>query len=475
MTALDPRPSGSIVDRPIRLFALVGGATLLTSINFSLMFIAYGHIAETFDADATTVSWALTGFSITAAALLVPAGWMADRFGRERVFIGGIAAFTVGSGVVAWSPSVGVLLAGRVLQAVGLVAESSAALPILLDAFPLSQRATVVGGLGATGGVAAALGPVIGGALVDGIGWRGTFALNVPIGVLLCALVIWRLPLRPPRARSTPPDMIGVAALALGMGAVVLAITEVHDWGAADPRTIGAFAAGAGLLATVILRSRRHPDPVLYLPLFRDASYRRGVILNLLIAGTFAGTFFAFIRLLTDGWGLSTFDAGVAVAVVPLIGGPLSFVAGRIADRHGPRWVIIPGSIIIAIAGLLFSLNVTSHRDVLGLWLPVGIIYGVGVGLAHAACNGAALRTVTADRLGIGGAMSRMGMDFGGIVSVAVAVALVSSATDPIAGIRVVTLLVSGVCLLGAVLAVRLDAPPRPLRPAPTTTASRAA
>lgn len=461
MTELVPDiPSGSILDRPIRLFALVGGATLLTSINFSLMFIAYGDIAATFQADATTVSWALTGFSITAAALLVPAGWMADRFGRERVFIGGIAAFTIGSGIVAWSPSVGILLAGRVVQAVGLVAESSAALPILLDAFPLSQRATVVGGLGATGGVAAALGPVIGGALVESIGWRATFALNVPIGIVLCAIVIWRLPLRPPRARSTPPDLLGVGALALGMGAVVLAITEVHDWGI-DARTIGVVAIGVALLVTVVLRSRHHPDPVLYLPLFKDASYRRGVILNLLVAGSFAGTFFAFIRLLTDGWGLSTFEAGVAVAVVPLIGGPLSFVAGRIADRRGPRWVIIPGSIIIAIAGLVFSLNVTEDANVAGLWLPVGIIYGIGVGLAHAACNGAALRTVIAERLGIGGAMSRMGMDFGGIVSVAVAVALVSSAEDPIAGIRVVTLLVSGVCLLGAGLATRLDAPAR--------------
>lgn len=454
-------PRGPITERPVRLFALVGGATLLTSVNFSLMFIAYGHIATTFHADSTTVSWALTGFSITAAALLVPAGWMADRFGRERIFASGIACFTVGSAVVAWSPWVQVLILGRVIQAIGLVAETSAALPILLDVFPISKRATIVGSLGATGGVAAALGPVIGGALVDSIGWRMTFALDVPLGIALFVLVLIRLPMTPPRRGAPPPDLFGVAALALGMGSLVLAITQENRWGLTDVRTATALGVGIALLITVVRRSRTHPDPVLYLPLFRDASYRRGVILNVVIAGTFAGTFFAFIRLLTDGWGLSTFHAGVAVAVVPLFGGPLSFVAGRLADRHGPRSVIVPGSLVIAAAGIIFSVAVSEHANVGGLWLPIGVLYGIGVGFAHAACNSAALRTVAVERLGIGGAMSRMGMDMGGIVSVAVAVALLSSAAHPVEGVRTVTIGLSAMCILGALLALRLDTPPR--------------
>ena len=458
MRATKPGPSrGPITERPVRLFALVGGATLLTSINFSLMFIAYGHIATTFRADATTVSWALTGFSITAAALLVPAGWMADRFGRERIFASGIGFFTVGSGIVAWSPSIGVLIFGRVIQAVGLVFETSSSLPILLDVFPVSKRATIVGSLGATGGVAASLGPVIGGALVDAYGWRTTFALNVPIGAVLGIFVLSRLPMSPPKLGAPPPDLFGVAALALGMGSLVLAITHVSVWGLTDARTLGAAVAAVALISTVVVRSRSHPDPVLYLPLFRDRSYRRGVILNVVIAGTFAGTFFTFIRLLTAGWGLSTFHAGLAVAVIPLFGGPLSFVAGRLADRHGPRRVIVPGSLIIAVAGLIFSVFVSEHENVLGLFLPIGVLYGIGVGFAHAACNSAALRTVSNDRLGIGGAMSRMGMDMGGIISIAVAVALVSSADHPVAGVRVVTIGLSVVCVIGAALALRLD------------------
>ena len=452
------KPTPTITAR--RLCLVVGGATLLTSMNFSLIFVAFGKISDTFG-NSKVVPWALTGFSITSASLLVPAGWMADRFGRERMLLGGIWLFTVGSTLVATSPWVGVLVAGRVVQAMGLVLESSAALPILLDAFDPSRRATVVGSLGATGGAAAAIGPVLGGALVDTIGWRATFALNVPIGLLLGLIVVRRLPMTRPQRSPAPPDLVGVGALATGMAALVFAITQIKDWGLVDLRTAAVTTTSLAMLAMVVLRSKHHPDPVLHLPLLREPSYRRGVILNVLIAGTFAGTFLSFIRLLTTGWGYSTFRAGVAVAVVPLFGGPLSFVAGRIVDRHGPRVVIFPGALLIVAAGLIFSFSVTDKPNVFGLWLPVGSLYGIGVGFAHAACHAAALRDVPNNRLGIGGAMSRIGMETGGIISVAVAVALVTSAEDPIAGVRRVTLLVSGICALGAALSLRLP-PSRP-------------
>ena len=320
-----------------RLFALVGGSTLVTSINFSLVFIALGPIGSTFHANPSLTSWALTLYSITNASLLVPAGWMADRFGRKRMFLIGLALFALGSALIAFSPWIGLVFAGRVLQAVGTVAESSAAVPILLDAFPVKMRATVMGGLGATGGVAAAIGPVVGGALVDNIGWRATFFINAPVGLLLCALVFVKLSESGGRTVNAPPDLLGVAALMLGMASLVLSITQVSKWGTLDIRTVAAFCLAMVLLSVVVLRSRAHPDPVLYLPLFRDASFRRGTILNVLIAGTFSGTFFAFIRLLTDAWKLSVFHAGLAVAVVPMIGGPLSFVAGRMADRRAVR------------------------------------------------------------------------------------------------------------------------------------------
>ena len=254
------------------------------------------------------------------------------------------------------------------------------------------------------------------------------------------------------------------------MGSLVLAITQIKNWGVGDARTLLAGLGAIVLVTVVIKRSQVHPDPVLYLPLFKDPSYRRGVILNILIAGTFAGTFFSYIRLLIDGWGLSTFHAGLAVAVIPRFGGPLSIVSGRIADKHGPRVVIVPGAVLIAAAGLVLAAQVTKQRNVGGLFIPIAVLYGIGVGFAHAACHASALRTVTTERLGVGGAMSRIGMDVGGVITVAVAVAFVSSAKDPVAGVKVVTVLVSVVCLLGAALAMRL-----PPTLAPTDFVSRQA
>jgi MFS family permease len=263
-----------------------------------------------------------------------------------------------------------------------------------------------------------------------------------------------------PRSERSPapPDLLGVGALALGMGSMVFAISRFDTWGLANPWTVMVIAMAVVMLAAVVARSRRHPDPVLFLPLFSDAAYRRGVLLNVIIAGSFSGTFFSFIQLMTNGWGMSTFRAGVAVAVVPLFGGPLSFVAGRLIDRYGPRVVIFPGALLIAAAGLILSLAVSAHRDLVRLWLPVGTLYGIGVGFAHAACHSAALRNVPSARLGIGGAMSRIGLEMGGVISVAIAVSLVSAAEDPIAGMRRVALLVSVICTIGAVLSLRLPA-----------------
>ena len=446
-----------ITERPRRLFMLIGGSTLLTSINYSLIFVAFTDMGKAFGVHTTIVSWALTGYSITAAALLVPAGWMADRFGRERMLVYGMACFVTGSALVAWSPNVWLLIAGRIVQALGMVCETSAALPILLDAFPNERRATIVGSFGAMGGVAATIGPVVGGALVGSIGWRWTFALNIPIGMVFLALIARYLPRPPLRPATSPPDLVGVGLLALGMGSVVLAITQIKVWGL-DARTVGAFVGGIVALTFVVQRSRRHRDPVLFIPLFRDPSFRRGLILNVVIAGTFSGTFFAFIQLLTKGWGMSTFQAGASVAVIPLFGGPLSYVSGRIADRFGPKAVIVPGAFLIAIAGMIFATSVTSHRNVVGLFLPVAVIYGIGVGFAHAACYAAALRTVTSERLGVGGAMARIGMDTGAVITVAISVALVSTARDPVHGVRIVMMIVSIVCALGALYAwLRLD------------------
>ncbi len=442
--------------RAWRVFALIGSATLLASLNFSLMFVGFAELSRSFAVSDAALSWVLTAYSIAVTTTLIPAGWAADRYGRKRMFLIGFSVFVAGSAVIAGSPWLATLIAGRVAQAVGLGLESSASLAVLLDAFPVRRRASAIGGLGLAGGAAATLGPVLGGAGIELLGWRGTFAVNVPLGLLTIWAVSRRLPADPPRPATAPPDLVALVALAIGIGAFALAIVQAHGWGMTAAPTIGAFTVGIGALAYVVIRSMRRAEPVLRLVLYRNSDFRLGSVLNVLIAGSFGGAYFSFVRLLTDGWGMTILRAGLALAVITLFAGPLTLLAGRIADRRGHRVVIVPGALVMVVACVFLAARVSAERDVAGVWLPAAALFGIGVGFAHAACHASAMRTVAAAELGIAGSMSRIGMEVGSVISVAVAVALVTAAGDPVAGTRRVALLVAAVSAVGALLATRL-------------------
>ena len=441
--AVRPSPAGSSRPSPAqrpsraawRLFSLIGLSMVLASMNFSVIFVAFGEITESFSAEQTTVSWTLTAFSITLGALIVPGGWAADRYGRATVFLAGFGVFVCGSALVAAAPSVELLIAARVVQAAGLAFETPAALAIVLHAFPEQRRATAVGAMGGLGGIAAALGPVVGGALVDSIGWRWTFFANIPIGLAIIAVISARLPRDRPQGTSGPPDLAGAALIIASVAALILGIVQSPDWGFLDPRTAGTLAVAVLGAAALVLRSRDHRDPILCLPLFAISSFRLGSILQVLIAGSFAGIFLSQIRFLDAGWGLSLFEAGLVVALIPALAGPLTVVSGRIADRYGHRLVILPGTVLMAASALLFLATVDAERD---LWAFVGanLVYAAGVGFAHAACQSTAVRDVPKDRLGIGAGMARIAMEVGLAVSAALAVTLMDSADSPAEGLH---------------------------------------
>ncbi len=442
---------------PWRIYGLIAGAIALATLNFSLVFVAFGEIEESFDASKETVSWALTAFSITTAAIFVPAGWAADRFGRRRMFLTGFGTFIVGSALVATAPNVELLIVARMLQAAGLATESPASLALVLNAFPPERRSTAVGAMGAVGGVATAIGPAVGGALLDYLSWRWAFFLNVPLGIFVFVLVAPRLPpdeLDSENAQK-PPDLFGVVLLMVGIAALVLGLVQSDDWGYTDPRSVLAVLAAILLLATLVRRSARHSEPILYLPLFRDHDFRFGSSLSFLVAGTFAGTFLAFVQLMNQTWGLSLLSTGLAVGMIPAIAGPMSIVSGRLADRYGHRAVILPGSVLIALGGVWMLTQVTEERQLLAVWVPFVAIYGLGVGFAHAATQAAALNNVSAERLGIGGSMNRISQEIGQTVCVAVIIAMLAR-YGIVDGVKAAMALLIAMSLLGAPIAAQL-------------------
>jgi EmrB/QacA subfamily drug resistance transporter len=448
------------VDSPWRIYSLVAGAIVLSTMNFSLVFVAFDEIGASFDASASTVSWTLTAFSITTAAIFVPAGWAADRFGRSRMFLIGFGTFIVGSALVAAAPSIELLIAARMVQAAGLAIESPASLALLLNAFPPERRSTAVGALGAVGGVAAAIGPAVGGVLIDNLSWRSAFALNVPLGVIVFILVAPRLP---PNKMSEKligktPDLLGVLFLMVGVASLAFSIVQADNWGYTHPVIWASGALAIGLIIGLVHRSAHHTVPILHLPLFRDHDFRLGSGLSFLIAGTFAGSFLALIQLLNQAWGLSLLQSGLAFGMIPAIAGPMSVVSGRLADRFGHRAVILPGSLCMATAGIWMYTQLTDERQLVAVWIPFVAIYAMGVGLAHAACQSAALTNVENERLGIGGAMNRIFQEIGSTVCAAIVIAILAATTDVVAGVRSVMILLIVASLAGTPAAARLRA-----------------
>lgn len=443
---------------PWRIYGLLAGAIGLSTLNFSLVFVAFGEIEASFAASKETVSWALTAFSITTAAVFVPAGWAADRFGRARMFLFGFATFILGSALVAGAPTVEFLIAARMVQAAGLAIESPASLALVLDAFPPERRSTAVGAMGAVGGVAAAVGPAVGGALIDLLTWRWAFFANVPLGLAFFALVAPRLPREDEgtgRDRR-PPDLLGVVLLMVGIAGLALGIVQSDDWGYSGPRTLAALVVAAITLTVLVRRSAAHPEPILYLPLFHEHDFRVGSSLSFLVAGTFAGTFLAMVQLMNQSWGLSLMWSGLAVGMIPAIAGPMSVAAGRLADRFGHRSVILPGSLLIALAGVWMWTQVTEERQILTVWVPFVVLYGFGVGLAHAATQAAALNNVGTDRLGVGGAMNRISQEIGQTLCAAVVIALLAR-YGVVDGVKAAMVLLIGMSLVATPLAARLQ------------------
>ena len=438
------------------MFAAIGGAMVLTALNFSISFVAFGEIAETFDAAGTTVSWALTAFSITIGALTVPGGWAADRYGRARVFATGFAIFVVGSGLVAVAPSVETLIAARVVQASGVAIQSPAMLALMLDAFGPTRRATAVGLTGGLGGVAAAAGPAVGGALVESVGWRWTFAVNVPVGVLVFAVLLRTLRFEAAEDDRAIPDLVGATLMVGAVAGFILGIVQSDEWGFTDARTVVAVLGSVVLGTLLVRRSATHPSPILDLGLFSVPSFRAGAVLQLMVAGSFGGVFLTQLQFLTDGWDYTLFQAGLVIAAIPAIAGPLTVLSGRLADRHGHRTVIVPGMVCMIAAGLLLATTVSADRALWRVWIPVNVLYSVGVGLAHAACQAVAVSQVDQAKLGIGAAMSRISQEVGNAITAAAAITLIERAGAPVDGLRWTMVLLIGFTAVALPVAWRL-------------------
>lgn len=460
-----------------RVLLIAGLGIFMVFLDTQVLFVAFGDIQASFpEISTTTMSWVLSGYTLVFAALLVPAGRLADRWGRRAMFIGGLAVFTAASVLCAVAPTAALLIVARVLQAVGAAAVTPASLALVLRATAPERVPIAVAIWASMGALAAATGPTIGGLLVDWAGWRWVFFVNVPVCAL--AIVAARRTLTESK-ESDPgsfPDLVGSALLAASVGAVSLALVQSDGWGWVDRRTIGALAAGAVLGVAFVSRSRRQPAPALDLSLFGIRSFRWGNVATAAFGLSFTAMFLANVMFLTTVWHYSIVKAGLAMAPGPTVVLLLARPLGVLAARVGTRRLIALGGLVYASGGLLLLLLVEPTSGWATSILPSSLVTGLGVALTLPQLSSATVGGLPAGRYALGSAVNQTVRQLGATFGVALVVSFIAGATaadvmDRFS--RAWWLLV--VCgLLTSVVALALPRPARATAQQPTTAAATA-
>lgn len=423
MSSNTKRESGAV--NPWSTHGLTSLVMFAAFLDSSLLVIAFPSIRLSFAAVSTAeLSWILNAYTIVFGALLVPSGRLADQFGRKNMFLWGVAIFTLASALCGVAPNAGALIASRALQAVGAAMLMPTSLALVLAAFPAEKRAIAVTLWGAVGGLAAALGPSAGAFVIQSLGWRSAFYINLPIGIL--AFALGKRLLRESRDTTARvlPDFVGVLLLIAAVGLVTLGIVASEAWGWLDPHTTGFSLAGVVLLLLFVRRSLRVPSPAFDLTLFADRNYRFANLATLLFAIAFFSMFLGNVLFLTQIWQYSTLKAGLAILPAPLIVIPVAVLSGRVASRYGHRILVAPGGALFALAGIGLLLRAGPIPSYVSVWLPSSLLVGLGVGLCLPVLSSAAVHGLPPSRFAVGSAVNQSIRALGAVLGVALAIAL---------------------------------------------------
>jgi len=362
------------------VLAIVSAGVVLASLDVFIVNVALPDMARDLDAPLSGLSWVLNAYAIVYAALLVVFGRLAERRSRDLGFLLGVFVFTVASAACAAATSATSLVVFRIFQAAGAALLTPTSLSLILATAPAERRHASVRAWTALGGLAAALGPVVGGLLVTA-SWRWIFIVNAPIG--LAALYVgWR---RLPRVPGHPvprPDALGAALLTAGVAGLTLALVEGGDWGWSSAATLGTLAGSVAMLALFVAHCLHHRNPLVEPALFRAGGFAGASLAMTLFSVSFGGLLLSIALWLQDVWDWSALQAGLAIAPGPVMVPLFSFlVAGRLIGRFGPAPVVAAGATLFA-AGLgWWALTAQLQPDYVGSILGGMLITGVGVGL----------------------------------------------------------------------------------------------
>ncbi len=422
MPELSPR-------RRFLVLAICCASILVVVMDISIVNVALPAIHHALHASESGLQWTVDAYTLVLASFLVLAGSTADRVGRRRVFQIGLAAFGIGSLLCGLAPGIGWLIAARVLQAAGGTMLNPVAMAIVANTFPEpAERAKAIGVFGSVSGLALALGPILGGALVDGLGWRAIFYVNVPI--LAAAIVCTALFVpesRAPRARRFDP--VGQLLMILVLGSVVYAIIESRPLGWTSPVILGLLAV-AVLGALGILRYEpRRADPLLELRLFRSVPFSGAIVMALMALCAFGAFLFVTTQYLQNVRAFPALTAGLCLLPVGVLVVVLSPRTGRLVATRGPRVPLVISGVALALGGAvsLWLGPDTPLPVVLGSYLP----FGVFLGMVNPPITNTAVAGMPRSMAGVAASLASTGRQTGTTLGVAVSGTIVGAAVAP--------------------------------------------
>lgn len=416
--------NASSLKHSYRVLALTSLSVFLVSLDLSIVVVAKRTIDEDLGG-GNLLTWVFSAYAISYAAALLTAGRFADVFGRKRSFIRGVLWFSFGSLLCGVAPTTWFLIAARVVQAVGGAQLTPASLALVLPEFPVEKRTQAIAIWGMSGGLAAALGPSIGGILVDALGWRSLFFFNLPF-TLVTVLIARRLlkESRDPNAQRKvdyPSAALGFSGVAL----VVLGISQSEVWGWDSRSTLSAIVAGIVLCASFALRCHHATNPILDLKLFRLRFVVAANVAGVLFSMGFIGMWLLNTFWLQAVWGYSVSLSGMATMPAPTCAALVAPFAGKYADRFGHSRVLFVGALLLA--GGTFGLNATisDTPSYATHYLPWVLITGIGVGLSISTLSSSATAFLKPTQLAMGSALNntfrQVGTALGAALSIAIA------------------------------------------------------
>jgi len=393
-------------------------ALFMIMLDNTVVNVALPSIQKDLGASISGLEWTINGYTLSFAVLLATGGRLGDIFGRRRMFMTGVTIFALSSATAGFAPSETALVVSRVVQGVGAALMMPGTLSIITNAFPPEERGKALGTWAGVSALALAIGPVLGGFLTEHVSWRAIFYINIPVAIGAVAATLFAVRESRDTSVGRDVDYAGVAVLTTGLTALVLALVEGNSWGWGSTEIIALLVVAAIALPTFVFVENRVKAPMVQFDLLSDRNFLGAVVVALIITFAMMGVFFFLALYMQDILGYTPLEAGVRFLPSTLMIVGVAPVAGRLADRFGPRWLIAGGLTLVAASLFSFS-GIAVASGYLDL-LPGFMLLGIGIAMTMSPMTSAAMNAVPVQKAGVASGVLSMFRMVGGSLGIAI-------------------------------------------------------